>query len=331
MPEVSDRARLAWKVVENMLAIQGRRLPPGASDDEIVQGEAILGRKLPRRVAEVFQVHDGCPAPGRLFALSEAVSAWEQLCTGRDAVFPPHWLPLWEEPPDLYFADMKSRSGKVLSVVADLALPVANDLPSALTGVLRPWDSDFGVTKKRGIASKAAAKLVWAAIEADLRLSYPGVFEGLPRGASEKRLAAAEKTFGYKLPAAVREVYRVRDGIGIPAVKNRTCQASPFLCLRDAVKEWEGLTNALEMFRDHTAIASNPGVRACWWDRKWVPIATFGNGDLKCIDLHPAPGGKKGQIISFAHDDPVRTVVARDLLDYLLCGMDMDDLYVDGG
>jgi len=43
----------------------------------------------------------------------------------------------------------------------------------------------------------------------------------------------------------------------------------------------------------------SPLMQNVWWNKKWVPFAEDGGGNLLCIDLDPAPQGVSGQIIGF--------------------------------
>jgi cell wall assembly regulator SMI1 len=91
---------------------------------------------------------------------------------------------------------------------------------------------------------------------------------------------------------------------------------------------WSGLTirqmleqrkNTLECFEDDFDEGIDPdrGVRAKWFHDKWLPIADNGGGDLLCIDLDPANGGRVGQIVEFRHADADRKRVARNLIEFL--------------
>ena len=43
----------------------------------------------------------------------------------------------------------------------------------------------------------------------------------------------------------------------------------------------------------------SPLMKNVWWNKKWVPFAEDGGGNLLCIDLDPAEQGVSGQIIGF--------------------------------
>jgi cell wall assembly regulator SMI1 len=61
----------------------------------------------------------------------------------------------------------------------------------------------------------------------------------------------------------------------------------------------------------------DPGIRSDWWNVGWIPLASDGAGDSLCVDLAPAPGGRKGQLITMIHDDSPRPLVAGSFHEWL--------------
>jgi cell wall assembly regulator SMI1 len=72
----------------------------------------------------------------------------------------------------------------------------------------------------------------------------------------------------------------------------------------DLTAQWEedGISPSDE------AEAQGP-VKPVLWNRKWIPIASNGGGDLLCIDLDPDTGGRLGQIIIWWHETVLREVL----------------------
>ena len=171
---------------------------------------------------------------------------------------------------------------------------------------------------------QAIAEQVWWELEKRLIAAFPPLLAKLPAGATTAAIEQIERTFGHPLPPLVREVYRLHDGIGMPAFIQRgeyKCSSlSHLLSLQEALDEWQSLTRALESGAfANTKIANVEGpVRPHWWNRRWLPISSNGAGDCYCIDMDPAPGGTVGQVVSFWHDDADRHVVAADIAEYLL-------------
>ncbi|MCW5831671.1 MAG: SMI1/KNR4 family protein [Labilithrix sp.] len=60
------------------------------------------------------------------------------------------------------------------------------------------------------------------------------------------------------------------------------------------------------------------GVRAVDYCDAWIPISRSARGrDFLCIDLDPAPGGTRGQIIEYVVDSEARPRVAASFADLL--------------
>ncbi len=66
------------------------------------------------------------------------------------------------------------------------------------------------------------------------------------------------------------------------------------------------------------------GIRRCptmvcadWWNLGWLPLAANGAGDLLCIDLNPAKGGCRGQVIGVSHESAERPRLAKSLGEWL--------------
>jgi len=71
-----------------------------------------------------------------------------------------------------------------------------------------------------------------------------------------------------------------------------------------------------------------------WWNKKWVPFAEDGGGNLLCIDLDPAPQGVSGQIIGFERGSgpyPTEFKSFSEFLAYQLKFTKDGGLSVDGG
>ena len=54
-----------------------------------------------------------------------------------------------------------------------------------------------------------------------------------------------------------------------------------------------------------------------WWSRQWVPFLRDYDGSFLCLDMAGAFGGQPGQLITYAEDDPRRTIEYPDLAAFL--------------
>lgn len=59
-------------------------------------------------------------------------------------------------------------------------------------------------------------------------------------------------------------------------------------------------------------------IRTDHWNRKWIPFTCADTGDFLAIDLAPAKGGKKGQIIFWWHEVGAVNIVS-DSFQNLVC------------
>lgn len=157
-------------------------------------------------------------------------------------------------------------------------------------------------------AEKTAARL--ATIEA--AAAKAGVV--LPPGASEADIAAAEARLGVTFPPDMRAFYRAHDG----GPDDVVCGGRQLLSLADIVSQW-GVWK--ELFDDGTfdddGVEADTGVRARWWLPAWIPVSQDLSGNHDMVDLAPDKRGVYGQVLSFWHDDPSRTIEGDDFLSWL--------------
>jgi cell wall assembly regulator SMI1 len=170
-------------------------------------------------------------------------------------------------------------------------------------------------------------------LEKRLAEAHPGLLERLPRGADRQALTNVELELGVSLPSMVREMYLVHDGIGMPLMVDNHLQSSDFLSLEDALEAWRHQQKMLDsgVFRDAKVRQTRGPVRAHWWNRRWLPIASTSSGDFSCVDLDPDSGGLVGQIIAFWHDFDDRKVLAENLADFLIDHVDEGEWAVNAG
>jgi len=166
------------------------------------------------------------------------------------------------------------------------------------------------------MAAMSDVTSAWARIDGWLEAHAPHVLRNLAGPASNGQIAACENAVGAELPGDVLASYRVHNGQ--PKEDAGLLYGQVLLPLKEVVRQWEGWKELVEdgTFKD---VESDPdeGVRRDWYHLAWVPLTYDGGGYHFCVDLDPAPGGTRGQVISFWHDDPQRGVVARSLGQWL--------------
>lgn len=155
----------------------------------------------------------------------------------------------------------------------------------------------------------------WMSCHAPTNCEFP-----LAVGIADAKFVEAEKHFGFSVPADFKKSYARHNGsnyVSIFAIFG----LGYWMPLPDVVSDWEGMTTLLEsgVFEDPGFVSHPKGpIRKDHWNRKWVPFTCAHTGDFLAIDLAPAKGGKKGQIIYWWHEVGAVTVVAESFTD-LIC------------
>jgi len=157
-------------------------------------------------------------------------------------------------------------------------------------------------------------KRAWEHIETWLQRNVPNFADILNIGATEEQLQSAERILGVVFPHDVQCSYTIHNGENCTgrSAKNGSgiLGASEFYNLRQIIEVWQMWNDLL---REHSSndvvIEGYDGVKAVYWNTAWIPIMNTSSGNYICIDLDPAPNGKKGQIISFWTDIAEREVV----------------------
>jgi cell wall assembly regulator SMI1/ankyrin repeat protein len=166
---------------------------------------------------------------------------------------------------------------------------------------------------------------LWRRLETALATAAPQIKKSLRKGATETRLVKLELALGGKLPAEVRSSYLLHDGQADDAdclfpegFAELDCDYL-LMPLAEVLGEWEMWKELVEEgeFEDETA-TPDEGVRADWWNIGWVPLAGNGAGDLLCIDLKPARGGRRGQVVRMSHESGERYLLAGSLGEFLV-------------
>ncbi len=159
---------------------------------------------------------------------------------------------------------------------------------------------------------------LWKRMDSWLADNAPEVLAALNPGATDEEIRAAEEAMGVTLPEDFRASYRIHNGQRHDAGGTGIFEAETFLSLERIVENWRGWKQVRDAGR-FDGIQSEPeaGIRADWWNPKWIPFTHDGCGNHDCLDLDPAPDGEIGQVISMWHDDVERSILASSFREYV--------------
>jgi cell wall assembly regulator SMI1 len=162
---------------------------------------------------------------------------------------------------------------------------------------------------------------IWQRIERWLSRNAKPVFKSLRPPASESEIAAAEDALSRPLPDDFRQSLLRHDGQRL-STKSGTApgfHSSEYLLpLKDCLEYRQMMVELLgEGIGKDLDIDTEGPVRAVWWDRAWLPFTLDGMNNTECLDLHPARGGRKGQVIEHWSQEHTRLVNARSFLAWL--------------
>lgn len=157
-------------------------------------------------------------------------------------------------------------------------------------------------------AARVAA--AWDSLEAWMRANAPEALARLRPGASDAALTAAARRLGFPLPEEVKAFYRRHDGGDLGLFDGQE-----FLSLQAMVESWNVKRGVAADGPEIDDDEAPHGVKGVWWSPGWLPIAdTDGFGFY--LDLDPAEGGTRGQIIYWASDAGAESLVAPSLADW---------------
>jgi len=154
----------------------------------------------------------------------------------------------------------------------------------------------------------------WAAIVEWVKQNAPRIASDLQhRGATNAEIDAVEKRLGVQFPDALRDLYRLcAGGEGsdlFPSLEEED-MGFGLIPIEDITSCWGGEEDYGVGPED---VTTEPGIRAAYWDKSWIPFADNGGGDYFCVDMNPAEGGTAGQVIYWGHEELTRQMVAPSL------------------
>ncbi|WP_406697849.1 SMI1/KNR4 family protein [Singulisphaera sp. Ch08] len=206
-------------------------------------------------------------------------------------------------------------------------MPVAAPAPPPKAGPA-PEFTEQGLIRRVPHAPAPVAES-WHRIEAWMSRHCPEVIAALLPGASETEIAEFEAVIGQKLPADVRESYRIHDGLGpIPMEYYERFEddedinaSSPefihslfyemglhSICGRRGreaiLSNWADRGGSELIYHEYSECEVFPADAIQIRDdcRGWIPLFCS-DGNCFGVDLAPGPTGVVGQVINFGNDE----------------------------
>lgn len=163
----------------------------------------------------------------------------------------------------------------------------------------------------------------WKRIEEWLNSNVHEIISTLNPGASKEQIDDLESTLKNTLPSDFKEFMSIHNGQNYTHLK--LFDGDSLLSTEDIALEWQTWKEVLpgieesciEQFGEPAKSSPDSGIKDDWWNSAWIPITSNGSGDHYCIDLDPAEGGTKGQIIRMLHDDPSRELIASSFHEWI--------------
>ena len=165
----------------------------------------------------------------------------------------------------------------------------------------------------------SAALSAWLAFLAGLGVDIEAY---LQKGITRSEIQVAEQSLGFELPKDLASLYEFANGQLRPWDAEAPRDAGRwapmfgnyyFFPIEKATHEY---LRQKSMFSDdkimnlEKPVRGNDPVLGVVWNPGWFPFAGDDNGNMYSVDLIPATGGLKGQVIEHGADDPLRKVVA---------------------
>ena len=166
-------------------------------------------------------------------------------------------------------------------------------------------------------------KSIWSRIEISVRARDPGKLQEFPQGTTLEEIQEVEEAINVRLPKDVRDSYLLHNG-------SARIWISDFgflmpLIDRDARRPtsgfgvlnlWQKMLRVSEDLGDERSAPVGP-IRNDHWNTRWVPLTENDCGDFICLDLAPAKGGRRGQVIEWWARGGAQRVLANSFIEWL--------------
>lgn len=145
----------------------------------------------------------------------------------------------------------------------------------------------------------------------------------LNKGVSTKEIHELEALIEAKLPKDFTAFYKIyngqlwEDGV-TELIQDEDELPEILLSFEEIIREWKIWVDLFNnnVF-EYPSNPSSPNIKSDWYNRYWIPFTSDGCGNHLCLDLDPAKGGVKGQVIRLIHDDEERTLIAHSFTEWI--------------
>lgn len=162
----------------------------------------------------------------------------------------------------------------------------------------------------------------WKRIERWLQANAPEILAEFEGPATQGMLDKAAAAVG-RLPDDYAELLGIHDGVEASDYGAGTFGGFVLYSLREALDVRKMMQDVRQSNADlgdmDSDMQPDPGVRRHFWHDAWLPLAVRA-GDPRTmifLDLDPAPGGARGQLVRHVADMSTLPVVARSTAEWL--------------
>lgn len=157
----------------------------------------------------------------------------------------------------------------------------------------------------------------WDRVHSWLAIHAPKILASLNPGATDEELDAAEAELGLAIPSAMRDLYRIHDGISLDENFGSLFYGIEFLDLSQVVSTYSDRAASSQTMKDEGLSlikAADTGIQdQDMFNLGWIPFACDGADVLLHVDTRPDTSGTVGQVIFSDYDYDVVGLVAQGI------------------
>lgn len=163
----------------------------------------------------------------------------------------------------------------------------------------------------------------WTAYTTWLQTKLPQYADLLNPGATDAELEQLKNHFGFELPDAVYELYRLNNGDNrlnsdLYVGSFMAFEFLPVSRLLETYDRWNALPEKDDPAMSQFCSSLPEGaIRKMYFNPKWIPLFADAGGNYIGVDLDPDVNGTAGQVINFGRDEDNKLQFATSLETFL--------------